>query len=398
MKVLIVRTFPDVLNLNTYNVQEIGLAKALTCKGVTCGVVLYAGKSRDREERYEVEREGKSHSFRIYWLRGWGLFKNGFMPSVYRIMKEYDVLQVHEYDQIFSWMLYSRLKLPTVIYHGPYFHEYARGYNLKCRIFDALFLRCRRYEHVVALTKSEPAADFLREKGFKNVRAVGVGVDREQFLPKRGEIISCRLKADASRFRLLYVGKIEERRNVYFLVELFESLRKKKENIQLVLVGSGEKEYLNAFLEKIRPWTDSGDILYYEKASQKELALIYQRSDMFVFASNYEIFGMVLLESMFFGLPVISSMNGGASVLIRNGINGYIMEHFNVQEWEEKILALAGNKEQCVRMGKNAHETIEKHFLWESLADQFLDAYEEAEGEYERFLKECGRTGKGKRG
>ena len=194
------------------------------------------------------------------------------------------------------------------------------------------------------------------------------------------------------------MGKIEERRNVYFLVELFESLRKKKENIQLVLVGSGEKEYLNAFLEKIRPWTDSGDILYYEKASQKELALIYQRSDMFVFASNYEIFGMVLLESMFFGLPVISSMNGGASVLIRNGINGYIMEHFNVQEWEEKILALAGNKEQCVRMGKNAHETIEKHFLWESLADQFLDAYEEAEGEYERFLKECGRTGKGKRG
>ena len=53
MKVLIVRTFPDVLNLNTYNVQEIGLAKALTCKGVTCGVVLYAGKSRDWEERYE---------------------------------------------------------------------------------------------------------------------------------------------------------------------------------------------------------------------------------------------------------------------------------------------------------------------------------------------------------
>ena len=49
MKVLIVRTFPDVLNLNTYNVQEIGLAKALTCKGVTCGVVLYAGKSRKKD-------------------------------------------------------------------------------------------------------------------------------------------------------------------------------------------------------------------------------------------------------------------------------------------------------------------------------------------------------------
>ena len=397
MKVLIVRTFPDILNLNTYNVQEIGLAKALTCKGVSCGVVLYAGRNKDREETYEFKKEGKSHSFRIYWLRGWKFFKNGFMPSVYRIMKEYDILQVHEYDQIFSWMLYSKLKLPTVIYHGPYFHEYARGYNLKCRIFDALFLHWRQYGHVVALTKSELAADFLRKKGFANVRAVGVGVDREQFLPKTGEIITCRLKKDTSRFRLLYVGKIEERRNVYFLIELFESLRKRKRNIQLVLVGSGEKEYQNKFLKKIHSWMESGDIIYFEKASQKELALIYQRSDMFVFTSNYEIFGMVLLESMFFGLPVISSMNGGASVLIQDGVNGYIMDGFNIEKWVEKIMLLVKDQGQCAEMGKKAHETIEKYFLWERLADQFLNAYDEAKKQYDFFQQEKERLGKEKK-
>ena len=388
MKVLIVRTFPDILNLNTYNVQEIGLAKALASRGITCGVVLYAGKSEERKELYRFEKDGKEFSFFVYHMKGFSVFKNGFMPAVYRLMREYDVLQVHEYDQIFSWMLYSRLKLPTVIYHGPYYHTYARGYNLKCRVFDMLFLRNRKYKHVIALTKSELAADFLRNKGFSQVRAVGVGVDSEQFSVKEGEEVACRLQEDVSCFRLLYVGKIEERRNVYFLIELFELLQKKRENIRLVIVGDGEEQYRKAFLDRIRPWTENGKIIYYQKATQKELALIYQRSDMFVFTSNYEIFGMVLLESMYFGLPVISSMNGGASVLINSGKNGYVMDSFNADLWAEKILAVAEDEELRHVMGREAKQTIEKHFLWDRLADQFIRAYSDEVEEYERLQQE----------
>lgn len=388
MKVLIVRTFPDILNLNTYNVQEIGLAKALASRGITCGVVLYAGKSEERKELYRFEKDGKEFSFFVYHLKGFSVFKNGFMPAVYRLMREYDVLQVHEYDQIFSWMLYSRLKLPTIIYHGPYYHTYARGYNLKCRVFDMLFMRNRKYKHVIALTKSELAADFLRNKGFSQVRAVGVGVDSEQFSVKEGEEVACRLQEDESCFRLLYVGKIEERRNVYFLIELFELLQKKRENIRLVIVGDGEEQYRKAFLDRIRPWTENGKIIYYQKATQKELALIYQRSDMFVFTSNYEIFGMVLLESMYFGLPVISSMNGGASVLINSGKNGYVMDSFNADLWAEKILAVAEDEELRHVMGREAKQTIEKHFLWDRLADQFIRAYSDEVEEYERLQQE----------
>lgn len=388
MKVLIIRTFPDILNLNAYNVQEIGLAKAFACRGIGCGVVLYAGRNRDREEIYRFERNGRSYSFPIYHFKGFSIFKNGFMPSVFRIMAEYDVIQVHEYDQIFSWMLYSRLKRPTVIYHGPYYHEYARGYNLKCKVFDMLFLRGRKYRHVVTLTKSELAADFLRQKGFSLVRAVGVGIDREQFVPQKGETVTCRLSEDKSGFRLLYVGKIEERRNVYFLIELFEFLHKKRENIRLVIVGDGEEGYRKAFLERIRPLTEEGKVIYFQKATQKELALIYQRTDMFVFTSNYEIFGMVLLEAMYFGLPVISSMNGGASTLIEDGRNGYMMNRFDIPSWAEKILGVAGDDELRCRLGRNAKNTIESRFLWDKLADQFIRAYEDAEKEYRLYRRE----------
>lgn len=382
MKILIVRSFPDILNLNAYNVQEIGLAKALTCKGLECGIVLYNGGQKDRTERYAFFRDGKEYSFTIYWLRGFSFFKNGIMPSVFRLISQYDVIQVHEYDQILSWMLYTRMKKPTVIYHGPYYHEYAKGYNLKCKVFDTLFLRNRRPERAVCLTKSEPAADFLRKKGFSHVRAVGVGVDQEQFQADEQEQVRCLLEPDESVFRLLYVGKIEARRNVYFLAELFERLLAKKDHLELVIVGSGEPDYVKPFLERIKKWTEEGRIRYIPKATQKELASVYRNANLFVFPSNYEIFGMVLLEALYFGLPVVSSQNGGASVLIRNGKNGYMLEGFALSAWEEKILQIAGNRELYEKMKKDAHDTVEKHFLWDKLADRFLAGYEEARRMY----------------
>ena len=55
MKVLLVRPFPDILNLNTYNVQEIGLAKALAAKGIICDVVLFNAGDKNRVEEYEFE-------------------------------------------------------------------------------------------------------------------------------------------------------------------------------------------------------------------------------------------------------------------------------------------------------------------------------------------------------
>ena len=383
MKILIVRSFPDILNLNAYNVQEIGLAKALTCKGLECGIVLYNGGQKDRTERYAFFRDGKEYSFTIYWLRGVSFFKNGIMPSVFRLISQYDVIQVHEYDQILSWMLYTRMKKPTVIYHGPYYHEYAKGYNLKCRVFDTLFLRNRRPERAVCLTKSEPAADFLRKKGFSHVRAVGVGVDQEQFQADEQEQVRCLLEPDESVFRLLYVGKIEARRNVYFLAEIFERLLAKKDYLELVIVGSGEPDYVKPFLERIKKGTDEGRIRYIPKATQKELASVYRNANLFVFPSNYEIFGMVLLEALYFGLPVVSSQNGGASVLIRDGENGYMLEGFESSVWEEKILQIAGNREMHEKMKKNAHDTVERHFLWDRLADRFLAGYEEAERLYQ---------------
>ncbi len=380
MRILIVRTFPDILKLDMYNVQEIGLAKSLIMAGHICDIVFYHGKNPDwtQEVDFVDTESGNQYSFKIYWLHGYNFVKNGFMPSVKKIIPEYDVIQVDEYDLIYSWMLYTGMIRPTVIYHGLYYSTYTKGYNLKCKIFDQVFLRWRKHDHVVALTKSEMASDFLRGKGFKKVYTAGVGIDKDNFLNRGNQPDECRLPADHDKIRLLYVGKIEERRNSLFLLDILAKLREYNNNLELVVVGTGEAEYLKAFMEKGRTFIREGSLIYFKEARQTELAMMYARCDLFVFPSNYEIFGMVLLEAMYFGLPVVSSLNGGSSVLIASGENGVIVECFEAEEWSTAIAGLLQDKEKQKIMREKAAVTIKENFLWNRLADRFLECYQYA--------------------
>lgn len=378
MKILIIRAFPDKLDLNSYNVQEIGLARALAVKGHQCDVVLYNGKEKDRKEVYTFAQNDCKYRFLIYWLKGYSVLKNGFMPSVKKLIAQYDVIQVHEYDQILSWKLYSEPQKPTVIYHGPYYHPYTKGYNFKCRVFDLLFLRRGSYNSIVALTKSRLAADFLEKKGFSHVTPVGVGINSDNFhlaTKENHRILSTKKK---NRLQLLYVGKIEDRRNVYFMVDAFRKVRQLHPDIQLNIIGDGEKEYREAFFKSIEKEVQEETILYRQKATQAELTDIYQEADIFLFTSNYEIFGMVLLEAMYFGLPVVSTLNGGSSTLIQDGVNGYVLEGFDVEQWTEKLDMLLKDRDKRLAMGQRARKTIQTGFTWECLTGKFENAYQQA--------------------
>ena len=85
MKILIVRTFPSVINLNNYNVQEIGLAKALTRQNQECGIVFYNGNNPDREEKIIVDCENGKREITVFYLGAYNFLKNGIFPSLGKI-------------------------------------------------------------------------------------------------------------------------------------------------------------------------------------------------------------------------------------------------------------------------------------------------------------------------
>lgn len=78
-------------------------------------------------------------------------------------------------------------------------------------------------------------------------------------------------------------------------------------------------------------------VIYKESLEQKYMPTVYQLCDAFSLPTRYEIFGMVLLEAMYYGLPTFTTYNGGFSTLM-NQENGVIINSMDVNEWSKKII------------------------------------------------------------
>lgn len=374
MKILIIRNYPSYMDVkyNTYNIQEIGLAKALIRKGNICDIVFWTDGEK---ETVKYEFDGNK-IITIYYLNGINILKNAVYKSLSSIIEKYDVIQPSEYNQLQSWMLAKRYPDKAIIYHGPYYCAFNKGYNLICKASDLFMLRAYKKLKTPFLVKSNLAKDFLVSKGIEKSRisVCGVGVDLDTFSKNDKNDIPDEIKRISdisSEVKLLYIGRIEPRRNPEFLFEVLQEVRSSGIDASLTVVGNGEADYM----EEVFRYADSlgvSDSIYHIKAAeQKNLSCIYRNSDVFLLPTRYEIFGMVLLEAMYFGKPVITTYNGGSDILINSGENGIIIKEFDKHKWAAAIKIALSKPD----IGKNAKASIAESYTWDALADKFIDSY-----------------------
>ena len=229
MKILIIRNYPSYMDVdrNTYNIQEVGLAKALVRKGNICDIVLWTDME-EKEVSIPVDSYG---SVKVFYRHGKTALKNTVYTGCDDLFEQYDVLQTAEYNQMQSWILAKKYPKKTIIYHGPYYSPFNKRYNLMCFVFDRFFLKRYLKLGTNFITKSNLAQKFLENKGVKvsNVKTIGVGIDTQML--SNGEY-ECReplfvtMKDDKS-LKILYIGRFEERRNILFIFEIFSEILKK---------------------------------------------------------------------------------------------------------------------------------------------------------------------------
>ena len=377
VKILIIRTFPSILDPEGYNIQEVGLAKALVRAGQRCDVVLYNAHNGNDKKTLRVP-DSDEGIVNVYMRQGIGILKNGFFPGLSKLVKDYDIIQVNEYDQITSWFYYAFKKdRPVVIYHGPYYDDFNKGYNFKCRIFDNTFLKLKNKKDVICFTKSQPAAEFLSKKGFKKTYPIGVGLDTDNFFSNKKSDELHISKFDSEKWNLLYVGKIEPRRNPYMLLDICERLTDVYKDVHMTIIGNGEQAYLEEWKSKADKLISKGVLTYFPGMSQSKLQDVYKKADLMVFPSNYDIFGMVLLEAMYFDLPVVSSFNGGADMLITDGVDGFTIKEYDTKIWTDKIAKLHDDKETYNMIRSNLRQKDHSVYTWDGIAKRYLDILRE---------------------
>ncbi|WP_180247473.1 glycosyltransferase family 4 protein [Bacillus sp. AFS031507] len=365
-KVLIIRNFASKININSYNLQEIGLGKAFVRKGFNCDVVYYSDNTYD-----EIIYENNGKKLTVKWTKASKVMSNSIYYSLLKKSRinQYDIIVSTEYNQIMTFLLSLIVPEKVYLYHGPYKNNSKKLFQ---RVYDLIITPYIRKRIVKIFTKSDLANDYLKSKGFRNIKTIGVGLDIEKLEGNNNEKQTISEKyLNFNNKNLLYVGVLEDRRNIEFLFKVFAKLIKKDPELNLVLVGNGENEDIERYFSLAQKLNINKNILHIKKLQQSELKYFYEKADLFLFPTSYEIFGMVIMESMYFKLPVISTYNGGSQILI-NSDNGVIIKNLDEAIWVEKIFNTLINTNKIRKLGGNANKQITENFTWDKILEKMF--------------------------
>ena len=208
-----------------------------------------------------------------------------------------------------------RLKVPVVSsYHTdlPGFIE-KWGHRRIAGCIGA-YLRAIHNRTAITLCPSQATRRDLEKKGFHRVGVWSRGVDRKHFCPEhRSEAIRFRLSGgEPEKPLLLYVGRLSKEKQVDHLVAVMRSVK----GARLAIVGDGpHREALEKNLT---------DAVFTGYLTGADLAGAYASADLFVFPSENDTFGNVVLEAMASGLPVVAARAGGPVDMVRHDENGFL--------------------------------------------------------------------------
>ncbi len=202
-----------------------------------------------------------------------------------------------------------------------------------------------------SFTKSTLVANGIPDE---RVDVIPYGVDTTRFHPA-----PALRAAPGSPLRLLFVGRINQRKGIKYLLEALRLLN--DSDIHLTVCGR-----VVDGLELFKPFANR--ITIRPDVSAAELVRAYQAADLFVFPSVAEGFGQVLLEALASGLPILSTTRTAAPDLIDEGVQGWVVEPRRPDLLAERIAWAATHRVELAAMGQAARRRAEQ-FTWQRFRD-----------------------------
>ncbi|OFT36684.1 glycosyl transferase family 1 [Actinomyces sp. HMSC08A09] len=231
----------------------------------------------------------------------------------------------------------------------------------------------------------------------ERVKVVHNGIDLEAWKHPQGQEADAqaaatlkRLGIDPDRPTIVFVGRITRQKGLPHLLRACEQL---PADVQVILCAGApdtpeikaEVEGLVAHLRDKR----TGVVWIEEMLPRPELIAVLAASDVFVCPSVYEPLGIVNLEAMAVGLPVVGSATGGIPDVIVDGETGLLVPIEQVQDGTgtpidparfeadlaERLTTLVTDTEAARTMGQAARHRVEEHFAWQAIAQRTMDVY-----------------------
>lgn len=246
-------------------------------------------------------------------------------------------------------------------------------------------------DRIIAATEAEQSQlKMLYGMNHQKVSIVPPGVNTHHFYPIPPDEAKEAIGISPGERMALFVGRIEPLKGVDTLLQAMAILKQRCKSFAcpdyLVIIGGdpeGDEEKLSDEMQRLQQLCAELGldeiVLFLGKRGQNTLPYYYSAAEVVVMPSFYESFGMVALEAMACGTPVVASRVGGLAFLIKDGETGYFVPSQDPEALAEKLRALFVDHDLRKQFGQAAAEYA-KHFSWELITQRILEIYQELVG------------------
>jgi len=258
----------------------------------------------------------------------------------------------------------------------------------------------KRADQIIVSTPAEQAQlEWFYQAEMGKICVIPPGVDTGRFYPIDVDEARQYIGLKPDDRMILFVGRIEPLKGLDTLIKAVACLRLKDlhEPVQLAVIG-GEPdagpEDITQEMSRVQKLCDDLTVgkmvAFLGKRGQDTLPYYYSAAEVVVMPSHYESFGMVALEAMACGTPVIASQVGGLAFLVQDEVTGYTVPSEDDQVLCDKLTLLLGNESLRRQMGRSAAEYAQ-NYDWKKIANQIAGVYEDQKKlEDVRTLKQHG--------
>jgi len=299
--------------------------------------------------------------------------------------ESFDVIHLHEPLQ--PMLCTTVLRLSRVASVGTFHAYYGQpkynlgkpfdGYNFGKPLTTMILKKWfRKLDGRIAV--SEPAMEFVSKLFPGHYDIIPNGVDVEHFSPEVAPIDEfCDGKVN-----ILFTGRLEKRKGLNYLLEAYRRVKQEIPNCRLIVVGPGTR--LRGKYEKKVSRNDLKDVVFAGYVSYDELSRYYKTADIFCApATGWESFGIVLLEAMATGKPVIASNIEGYASVVTHGVDGLLVPPKDEEMLAQALVSLIKDESSRQQMGVRGRLKAQD-YGWENIAQRVLDYYIQVLGQLPR--------------
>ena len=320
-----------------------------------------------------------------------------YIPQFVEGIKQFAVEKNLRYDLIHShyWMSGLAAESLSDTWDVPIVHMFHTLGEMKNRIAQSEAERegayrvegekqvIARADRIIAATPAEQTQlQFLYKANRRKITIIPPGVDTSHFYPIPADEAREFIGVEPDTKLVLFVGRIEPLKGLDTLIRAMSCQRTiSLGNVSLMIIGGDpdvSAQEMSSEMVRIQQLCDELSmgrmVAFLGKRAQSTLPYYYSAADVLVMPSHYESFGLVALEAMACGTPVIASQVGGLAFLVKDGETGYHVPDQDPEALCDKLLLLLGDPHPRETMGLCAAEYA-KDYAWANVASQIVEVY-----------------------